>query len=207
MKQEANFMGKGVKNNDTDITTNKEKKGLNRRKVITSLAAVGGVSTMPSGWVKPVINSVMLPAHAQTSIDGDDVDDSPELILDINSSPSLILAETSLSISTQEDFSVPINGVGANSSGGTLVVTGATLMVAASLSSPGEAGVVYALFEANFVDSSTQFNSGQIPGGTILFVGDSITSSNFIDSAGVAFTVTLSNPTGDGTLNLTLNFL
>lgn len=40
-----------------------------RRKLIMSLAAGGGVLTtgkmLPNTWVKPVVDSVVMPAHAQ----------------------------------------------------------------------------------------------------------------------------------------------
>ncbi|MGH1542669.1 MAG: hypothetical protein ACRBHB_19775 [Arenicella sp.] len=42
-----------------------------RRKVLTTFAIGGGVvaaSQAPHKWVKPVLNSVILPAHAQTSV-------------------------------------------------------------------------------------------------------------------------------------------
>ena len=42
-----------------------------RRKLIMSLAAGGGVLTagkmVPNTWVKPVVDSVVMPAHAQCS--------------------------------------------------------------------------------------------------------------------------------------------
>ncbi len=44
-----------------------------RRKLIKSAAigtgALGAASVAPSNWVKPVINSVAIPAHAQTTDD------------------------------------------------------------------------------------------------------------------------------------------
>ncbi len=43
---------------------------LSKRKIITSLGLTSGVlgaAALPPGWIKPVVNSVLLPAHAQTS--------------------------------------------------------------------------------------------------------------------------------------------
>ena len=45
-----------------------------RRKLLKSIAAGGGVivagKSLPDGWTRPVVDSVMLPAHAQTSPGG-----------------------------------------------------------------------------------------------------------------------------------------
>jgi hypothetical protein len=45
-----------------------------RRKVLKNMMAAGGVVTagkaLPERWTKPVLDSVMLPAHAQTSPKG-----------------------------------------------------------------------------------------------------------------------------------------
>ncbi len=49
----------------------KKNVGKSRRKVLKSIAAGSGVvlaaKSLPEKWTKPVVNSVMLPAHAQTS--------------------------------------------------------------------------------------------------------------------------------------------
>ncbi len=46
-----------------------DKKITNRRKVILGLTGgIAGVSQLPSRWTKPVVDSVILPAHAQTSV-------------------------------------------------------------------------------------------------------------------------------------------
>ena len=41
----------------------------NKRKMLKRIASVGAaVTIVPTSWIKPVINSVVLPAHAQTSV-------------------------------------------------------------------------------------------------------------------------------------------
>jgi len=45
----------------------KEKKATRRSLLKTSTAAVGVIAASQTEWAKPVINSIMLPAHAQTS--------------------------------------------------------------------------------------------------------------------------------------------
>ena len=72
-------MSKNLKESNTLVDAKKDNKGLNRRKVIGSLAVIGGVSALPTSWVKPVVNSVMLPAHAQTSTDTENVSPSVEV--------------------------------------------------------------------------------------------------------------------------------
>lgn len=44
-----------------------------RRKLIKTLAAGGGITVAPSHWKTPVVNSLMLPAHAQTTLPTDAV--------------------------------------------------------------------------------------------------------------------------------------
>lgn len=40
----------------------------NKRKTLQKIAGIGAVATvLPSSWIKPVISSVVLPVHAQTS--------------------------------------------------------------------------------------------------------------------------------------------
>lgn len=59
----------------------------NRRKVIKSVAAIGGGvaigKSFPDKWHRPFVDAVLLPAHAQTSDNGGDEDDAGE-----RSSPS-----------------------------------------------------------------------------------------------------------------------
>ena len=43
-----------------------------RRQAITAVSTLGLAAVLPKRWIKPVINAVVLPVHAQTS--GDDPD-------------------------------------------------------------------------------------------------------------------------------------
>jgi hypothetical protein len=49
-----------------------KKSNESRRKLLKSIAAGGGAviagKSLPENWTKPVVDSVMLPAHAQTSV-------------------------------------------------------------------------------------------------------------------------------------------
>lgn len=39
-----------------------------RRQLVNSIASIGALNTiLPGAWIKPVVNSVVLPSHAQTS--------------------------------------------------------------------------------------------------------------------------------------------
>ena len=41
----------------------------NKRKTLQTLVGIGAVaSIVPGSWVKPIMSSVVLPAHAQTSV-------------------------------------------------------------------------------------------------------------------------------------------
>ena len=41
----------------------------NKRKTLQKIAGIGAIATVvPSSWIKPVIGTVVLPAHAQTSV-------------------------------------------------------------------------------------------------------------------------------------------
>lgn len=45
-----------------------KQKNITRRKILTAAGLIGVAgSQLPSGWTKPLVNSVILPAHAQTS--------------------------------------------------------------------------------------------------------------------------------------------
>lgn len=49
-------------------TPNVTKPSIERRSVLKSVALSGaGLSVLPSAWTKPIINSVLLPVHAQTT--------------------------------------------------------------------------------------------------------------------------------------------
>ena len=46
---------------------NKDKKSVHRRTVIKLTAGTGAFASLPETWTKPIVQSVILPAHAQTS--------------------------------------------------------------------------------------------------------------------------------------------
>ena len=52
--------GKKSENSDNEV--------LQRRKALLALTGLGGSAVLSKTWVKPVVDSVMLPAHATTSI-------------------------------------------------------------------------------------------------------------------------------------------
>ena len=63
--------------NDSSIEQdNQENLSQSKRKILTSIGVTSGVvgasALVPSTWVKPAVNSVILPAHAQADRYGDD---------------------------------------------------------------------------------------------------------------------------------------
>ena len=103
-------MSEGSKANNGVVKEEKNKQAMNRRKLLGSLAVVGGVSAMPSTWVKPVINSVFLPAHAQTSIT--DASPSPppaETPTPPGETPVLSLSATSIDVTFEQSLVGPLN--------------------------------------------------------------------------------------------------
>lgn len=63
----------------TEIVVKKSKTPKTRRKTLVALAGAGVIWSIPSGWHKPLVNSIILPAHAQTSPPDDEppVDEPP----------------------------------------------------------------------------------------------------------------------------------
>lgn len=71
-----------------------------RRRLLRSLGAVGvTIMAVPQRWVQPVVESVLLPAHAQTIEDSADTDNSSSPCADI-SAPCAELAFSELEIVT-----------------------------------------------------------------------------------------------------------
>jgi len=60
-----------MKNEDKDTQSIVDKTSSSRRKLLKSVVAGGGAVTvakmLPDQWARPVVDSVMLPSHAQTS--------------------------------------------------------------------------------------------------------------------------------------------
>ena len=58
--------------NDSSIEQDKQENlSQSKRKILTSIGVTSGVvgatALVPSTWVKPAVNSVILPAHAQST--------------------------------------------------------------------------------------------------------------------------------------------
>ena len=49
---------------------NKEKVDRSRRHALVASVAAAGAAGLPSEWKRPVVDSILLPAHAQTSVTG-----------------------------------------------------------------------------------------------------------------------------------------
>ena len=63
---------KHTEKNDSSIEQdNQETLSQSKRKILTSIGVTSGVvgasALVPSTWVKPAVNSVILPAHAQST--------------------------------------------------------------------------------------------------------------------------------------------
>lgn len=61
-----------MKSKDKDKLSIADKMSIGRRKLLKSVVAGGGAltvaKTLPDQWARPVVDSVMLPAHAQASV-------------------------------------------------------------------------------------------------------------------------------------------
>ncbi len=56
-------------NTSTEHTIHQVSKDTQRRKLLTMIGGGSAIAlAIPAGWVKPVLSSVVLPAHAQTSL-------------------------------------------------------------------------------------------------------------------------------------------
>lgn len=79
------------------MTDNKTEKNTARRRLLKSVVAGGGVlatgKLLPENWARPVVQSVVLPVHAQTSpVSFDGLFDTGELLVDAGGSqPGSIL--------------------------------------------------------------------------------------------------------------------
>lgn len=78
--------------------TSEKDKNAARRRILKRLVAGGGIvatgKMMPDGWNKPVVESVILPAHAQTSPDGDPMPDPNT----VPNNSAFLLSDTDLPI-------------------------------------------------------------------------------------------------------------
>ncbi len=67
-----------VENTEANTVLIEQSEAPSRRKLITAVAGLGLVSTLPKEWSKPLINSVLVPAHAQTSPEVPEVPEVPD---------------------------------------------------------------------------------------------------------------------------------
>ena len=200
MKQEANLMSKNVKNNVIELAVNKEKKGLNRRKLLGSLAVVGGVSALPTSWVKPVINSVILPAHAQTSESDPSASTTPTSAS--NPSAPTTPTTTGLTLNNSTEFTI-------SSTGNTLLppidITPDTAITSGGVVTVSvfPAGVVF-LVAPVFEDSNNITTQGSqlsvVPGGAP-------NPQVFQNSSGQDFVLTFTINSDSDTLNVSLDLI
>ena len=179
-------MSKESKANNSSVKEEKNKQAMNRRKLLGSLAVVGGVSAMPSNWVKPVINSVILPAHAQTSEEA---------------TPGLFLSTTNIPGENPFPTLTPtftIIGVGPTFSGGEVFID----------SSVATFDSISLLPFNSFFVPSTGFAEQQIlgPSGVVpvILPGSSFESGVLEDSDSNEFTLTFTNTGGNLDVALTL---
>ena len=182
-------MSKESKANNSGVKEEKNKQAMNRRKLLGSLAVVGGVSAMPSTWVKPVINSVVLPAHAQTSATDASSPISPAV------GPVLSLSATSFDVSSVQP-GLTLNLASTVISSDPLIASGGIIELTV-----GSASIPVVAVEIIFEDSNgvpqTSPGAGLIPNTSDQLQG-------FADSMGVVFGLDVSLSLDGNTLNLSL---
>ena len=182
-------MSKESKANNRDVGAEKNKQAMNRRKLLGSLAVVGGVGAMPSSWVKPVINSVILPAHAQTSESDTSAPTTPLI-------PGLTLSDTEFAISATGFLSTSIQVIpdNASTSGGTLALN----------VFPDTPFTTVFIGSAAFLDSNLDPDNGSF---AVISAGNSELVATFSDSTGQSFSLNFAINTAGDTLNVSLDLL
>ena len=163
---------------------------MNRRKLLGSLAVVGGVSAMPSNWVKPVINSVILPAHAQTSEIDADSSQSPLI-------PGLTLVDTTFDI---QDIAV-IGSFTFNSQilPDNVLTSGGYIVLVIENDAAGTPDVNLTFADS---DNLSVFGTFDLTPGA-----PSIPSGQLTDSSGQDFVLNFSINTAGDTLNVSLDLV
>lgn len=142
------------------MTDKEQKKYASRRKLLKSVVAGGGVlatgKLLPESWMKPVVQAVVLPAHAQTSpgsfdglyvfdagSTGDAMDSQPGSILDMFVSPA---HATHLTCNAVSQIQINVSGgnadicftyFGSNLPGSTSVNESTGELADATISGPG----------------------------------------------------------------------
>ena len=143
---------------------------------------------MPSTWVKPVINSVVLPAHAQTSATEAPSISAPAV------GPVLSLSATSFDVSTFPLGVAPQVVISSDQS----VASGGTLDIVVT---PAPTDPPLFIIDFTFNNS----DGDPFPGFSLLLpVGGSEPSQIFTDSAGFDFGLVFSLSNDGNTLNLSL---
>ena len=171
-------MSKESKANNSGVKEEKNKQAMNRRKLLGSLAVVGGVSAMPTNWVKPVINSVFLPAHAQTS-----------------ETPALTLSATSFDVSTLQGIS-DLDFVSTVISSAPAIASGGFFDLNATDLGGGDVALLIDFTDSDGTDGLVFINS--------LSPGQTSQSDIIVDSEGFVFSLDVSLSPDGNTLNLSL---
>ena len=177
-------MSKDLKESTSVVEAPKDKQGMNRRKVIGSLAVVGGVSAMPTSWVKPVVNSVILPVHAQTSATDSPTTESEESNPPPVTSQGLILSTTQTQAGSP--LTIQINSTGPDFSGGNFLINTDIMSIPAT----GDDNII--VLDAEFSDSDGSTTQIPIPV-SALEPGDQFTTPALSDSLSNNFTITVTN--------------
>lgn len=98
------------------MTDNKTEKNTARRRLLKSVVAGGGVlatgKLLPENWARPVVRSVILPAHAQTSpVSFDGLFDTGDLITDAGGPQPGSILDMFVSPAHASHLSLSCNGV------------------------------------------------------------------------------------------------
>lgn len=116
-----------------------DKKITGRRAVLASVAAAGATCSLPSRWKRPVVDSVLLPAHAQTSVQ-----------------PTSAILTTLGALSCDADFTFSISALNAvTGSTGALVTYQLSLEFFATCSDPHGASTSTLVSTDSFTDNTT----------------------------------------------------
>ncbi len=125
-----------------------KKSNDSRRKLLKSIAAGSGAvvagKSLPESWAKPVVDSVMLPAHAETTEAGSEGDDTNCVVYAVSHVEFesnygvglLTVCATVCGESAEVTHAVDFEGEGYNQRSGTIPVGGATGQMPETAHSP-----------------------------------------------------------------------